>query len=163
MKSYLNREEKTQALTLASFIAYTTERADDWEKIGRNKDAIKSLRMAKSFATRALDTMFEWLDESERVKIMSQVAKMEVVVKYRDEAVREYKRMLALDSVTPVQTTDLLNICEKAVEMCVNCNQNPEGCKWKKLFIEYDIPVCEESPEPGKCPYSQEIVKEIRA
>jgi len=27
MKSYLNRNEKTQALTLASFIAYTTERA----------------------------------------------------------------------------------------------------------------------------------------
>jgi hypothetical protein len=153
MKSYLNREEKTQALTLASFIAYTTERSDDWEKIGRSKDSVKSLRMAKSFATRALDTMFEGLNESERVNIMAQVAKMEVVVRYRDEAVREYKRMLELDSVTPVQTVDLMDICEKAVEMCCNCSENPNSCKWRKLFIEYDIPVCDESPEDGKCPY----------
>lgn len=158
MKRYLNREEKTQALTLASFIAYTTETADEWAKVGKSKDAVKSLRMAKSFTTRALDIMFEGLDDVERVNIIKQVSKMEVVVKYRAEAIREYKQMMKLESVTPVETTDLLDICEKAVEMCKNCSENPNDCKWRRLFIKYDIPMFTDSPEPEKCPYDIVVV-----
>lgn len=156
MKSYLNRTEKAQALTLAAFIAYVTERADEWAGIGRSKDAVKSLRMARSFVARALDSMFAGLDDLERHKIMGMVAKMEVVAKYKDDAIREYNRMLALDSVTPVQTTDLIDICELAIGQCRSCSEIPNRCKWRELFIRYDIPVCNESPEAGECPYREE-------
>ena len=163
MKSYLNRSEKTQALTLASFVAYTTDKANEWQTIGRSKDAVKSLRMAKSFATRAMDTMFEGLDDMERIKIMAEVMKMEVVVKYRDEAIREYKRMQELDSVTPVETEELFDLCEIAMgRECGSCSEEPNSCRLRELLMKYDMPVANDSPEGGRCRYCLEEEQEER-
>lgn len=155
-KQYLNLEEKNQALTLAAFIGYLDEKAEEWAKAGRAKDAVKYLRMAKSLTGKSLDSLFEGLAQDERNKLVPQLQKMDVAVKYKDEALREYNRMLALDSVTPVATDDLIDICGWALVACQDrCHQraNHDTCKTRRLFIKYDIPVYNADPEPGRCPY----------
>jgi hypothetical protein len=153
-KHYLNREEKNQALTLAAFIGYLDEKAEEWAKAGRDKNAVKYLRMAKSFTGKALDFLFEGLDQSERSKLILELKKMDVVVKYKDEAIREYKRMMELDSVTPVKTDDLMEICSQALGVCYSCtNTDPPSCKLRGLYVTYDIPVYDADPLPGRCPY----------
>lgn len=157
MKSYLNKAEKSQALTIAAFIGYFDERAEEWAKLGRSKDAVKSLRMAKSFATRALDHLFEGLNQDEKNKIVGELKKMDIVCKYKDEAIRDYNRMLALDSVTPVQTEDLMEICGQAIEICQGCvYKHPDKCDLRTLFIKYDVPVFNEKPGARECPYKIE-------
>ena len=159
MKSYLNREEKTLVLTLASFVAYLTAKSDEWAEHNRNKDSVKSMRMAKSFIFRVTDALLKDVDNAEKAKIFNQVAKMEVVVKYHDEAVREYKRMQELDSVTPIKTEDFFEICEQALGVCQTCKDKPDGCRLRELFIEHDVPVFNESPGEGQCPYRVEGAK----
>lgn len=159
MKSYLNKAEKGQALTLAAFVGYLDERAEEWSKLGRSKDSIKSLRMAKSFALRAVDSLFEGLDQDEKAKVLNELRKMDVVCKYKDEAVREYERMKKLDSVTPVESEEFMDICGQALGVCQVCeSKEPENCKLRKLFVKYDVEVFEFSPGPGECPYKIEKV-----
>jgi len=152
-KQYLNREEKNQALTIAAFIGYLDEKAEEWSKAKRDKNSVKYLRMAKSFTGKALDYLFEGLDQEEKNRLVIELRKMDVAVKYKDEAQREYKRMLELDSVTPVKTDDLLEICSQALGVCYSCKKDPTDCKLRVLFINYDIPVFDEAPEQGHCPY----------
>jgi tetratricopeptide (TPR) repeat protein len=153
-KQYLNREEKNQALTLAAFIRYLDEKAAEWAKAGRAKDAVKYLRMAKSFVGKSLDSLFEGLAQEERNRLVPELRKIYVAVKYKDAALREYNRMLALDSVIPIKTDDLLEICSQALAICYSCKKaDPAACKLRKLYITYDIPVYDEDPPAGRCPY----------
>lgn len=153
-KQYLNREEKNQALTMAAFIGYLDEKAEEWAKRKRDKLAIKYLRMAKSFAGKALDYLFEGLDPTERGKVVIELRKMDIVCKYKDEAIRDYKNMMELDSVTPVKTDDLLEICSQALGVCYSCKSTePNSCRLRELYIIYDIPVYDDNPLPGRCPY----------
>jgi len=152
-KQYLNRQEKNQALTIAAFIGYLDEQAEEWAKAGRSKESVKYLRMAKSFANKSLDSLFEGLDQAEKDRLVLELRKMDVAVKYKDEAIREYKRMLELDSVTPIQTEDLLDICGQAIEICKVCDYVPTTCRLRQLLIKYDVPALNEDPESGGCPY----------
>jgi len=158
MKSYLNREEKTQALTLASFVTYLISKSDEWAKHKCDKEAIKSLRTAKAFIIRAAKIRFAGIDAGEQLKIMRQASQMQVVVKYTEEAVRDYKRMQELDSVTPIETEEFFEICGMALDGCQKCTKSPEGCHLKELFIKYDVPVFNTSPGPGECLYCVEEV-----
>lgn len=160
MKSYLNRAEKVQALTIAAFSIYMENRSCEWERLKRDKETIKYLRMAKSFASRALNLFLRGIDEQEVSKLLESIKKMDVAVKYKDEAIRDYNRMLALDSVTPVNTDDFIEICSQAVEQCQGCTkENQNKCRLKSLLIKYEIPVCNEEPNQGECPYLAERVK----
>jgi hypothetical protein len=156
MKAYFNRLEKDQVLTLSSFIDYANTTADEWSKSGKYKDCVKSLRMAKSFILRALSIKCEHLDDLEADNLINQSAKMDVVLKYKNDAIREHKEMLKLDSVTPIQTSDLLDLCEKAAYACIGCSTTPDTCVTRRLFIKYEVPVCDDSAGIGKCPYSTE-------
>ncbi|MCO5387821.1 MAG: DUF5651 domain-containing protein [Desulfosporosinus sp.] len=153
-KQYLNREEKNQAVTISAFVGYLDKRAEEWIKHGRDKKAVKYLRMAKSFADKALDYLYDGLNPDEKFKLILESLKMDVAVKYKDEAQREYKRTLELDSVTPIKTNDLLEIVSYALADCYRCKKDdPSTCKLRKLYITYDIPVYDEDPPAGRCPY----------
>ncbi|MCO1599842.1 DUF5651 domain-containing protein [Desulfosporosinus nitroreducens] len=119
---------------------------------------MKSLRMAKSFMSRAMDSLFKGLDPLEIRKVLNQVSKMEIVVKYSDEAAREYKRMQEIDGVTPVKTDDFYEICGQALGICSSCEDRSRDCRLRELFIQYDVPVANLSPRPGECPYCVEEV-----
>jgi hypothetical protein len=124
---YLNKIEKAQVLALASFISFMDDRAIDWEAIGRPKDQVKYTKMAKAFAQKVLDFLCGDLEAEELYKLLGrrdskgrkvvqgELDKMECVTRYKSEAVKEFEEMKRLDSVTPVETDDLLDIVTLAL------------------------------------------------
>lgn len=156
MKSYLNRTEKDQALTLALFVDHLNDLANEWAKHNRSKDAVKSLRMAKSFILRATDTLMKGLDKIEIERLMHQAEKMEFLVCYKDEAVKKRKEIFELEGVQAIQTDDLWEICEQALEICKSCRKSPDGCRLKEMFVGFGVPVFNDSPGVGGCPYRVE-------
>ena len=156
-KRYLNRDEKNQTLTLAAFIAFLEVRIEEWQKLGRSKIMLKYSKMAKAFADKVLAHIMEPLDLVERDKLISEIPKMQVVTKYRREAIREFEECKKIDSVTPVQTDDFIDIVEHAIvgacQKCTLTGDEADNCRLKKHFINYDIEPYDLKAPAGKCPY----------
>ena len=146
-KSYLNRDEKKTVLVVAAFTDYLKKLADATPNMVRRKN----LRMSRTWALKAMDTFFTNVDQVQVQAVLKNADQMEVVARYKDQAIREYKAMLELDSTTPVETEDLMEICGQAVEICKVCEPVP-GCPLRVLLLKYDVPVANENPGQG-CPY----------
>lgn len=156
MKRYLNKAEKQAALSIASFQTYMDGKVEEWAKHNTPPDLLKNAKMARTYLRKALEGLVAPLDTDEAVKLLREIDKMQCVVKYKDEAVREYNRMLELDSVTPVETEDLLDIVEQAVNVCVACDKAGEKadmCRLRGQFLKYDIEPLDREAPLGRCPY----------
>lgn len=166
MKSYLNKQEKDQVLTMASFIAFFEELAEKWEKLERDSGPIGDMRRARSYTQRVLDYLFKEIDQDLRKKIIGQIKKMELVVKYRSQAAREYEKMQKLEEVTPVETDDLFDISNIALNYCIKectkTGKEARECINRHLFLKYDIPVLNEDPPAGKCAYQLKDPEELK-
>lgn len=157
-KKYLNNRDKNIVLTIASLVAFMDDRAEEWEKLGVNKDQVSDARRARSFAQRVLNYIFEDLDQDEVKKVISDIGKREVVVRYKTQAQLEYQKMQELESVTPVETEDLLTIVDYALDCCfskckITDQDKIKKCPRRKVFIKYDIEPLHLDPPEGKCPY----------
>jgi len=155
-KRYLNRDEKNQTLTLAAFIGFMSERAEESAKLGRSKDLVKFLRTSKTYADKALALIMLPLDNDEKDKLLEEIPKMSVVTKYKREAIREFEEAKKIDSVTPVSTDDFLDIVDHALVICRMCkltSEDADTCRLKKMFIQYDIEPLDLNAPFGKCPY----------
>jgi hypothetical protein len=151
-KTYLNRAEKDTALALAAFVAMMDDKIDYWAKSGTwPLTIIAEAEAAKAHIEAALDIMFNDLDQAERAKIIKGIAAMEVVVKYKEDAIREYNRIKALEEVTPVDTEDLYTIAEAALETCNGCDRDGQECNLRRILVKYDVPVFDENAQG--CPY----------
>lgn len=156
MKRYLNKSEKQTVLTIASLQSYLDDKIIEWEKHDTSSELLKCARMARTYSRKLLEQLVAPLDTNEAAKLLREIDRMQCVVKYTDEAVREYNEMLRLDSVIPVETEDLLDIAEQAVNICVACDKTGEaadGCRLRGIMLKYDVePLDREAPR-GRCPY----------
>lgn len=155
-RSYLNKEEKTIVLTLGAFIGFFEKQVESWSKLKRPANQLKYAKTAKTFTTKVLDFLMEGLDPLETAKVIEGTKKMEVVVKYTDDAIKGYKDMEKLDSITPIETDHLLYIACQAIEVCKECDYNAEmvqKCPLRFVLIKYDIPVLNEDAT-SQCPYN---------
>lgn len=150
-KTYLNRDEKKTVLVVASFTDYLQQLASNTTNTARRK----CLRTARTWALKAMDTYFEGVDQVQVQAVLKNADQMEVVARYKDQAIREYKAMLELDSTTPMVTEDLLDLAEVAVELCVTCHKEASGvslCALRTMLLKYNIPMANHEPGQG-CPY----------
>lgn len=156
MKRYLNKAEKQTALTIASLQTYLDDRIAEWEAHDTPPELLKNARMARTYTRKLLEGLLAPLDMEESAKLLREINKMQCVVRYTDNAVREYKHMLELDSVTPVETEDLLDIAEQAVNVCVQCDktgQDADACRLRGIMLKYDVEPLDREAPLGRCPY----------
>ena len=92
MKRYLNRLEKQQALSIASFEAYLDDRVEEYVEAGKSKELLRNLRTAKTFLHKALENIMAPLDKREVVKLLAEIRKMQVVVVYKTGSTAEVQR-----------------------------------------------------------------------
>lgn len=143
MKRYLNRDEKNIALTLGALISYMETQVKRWTELKRPKDLIKYAKMARTFADKTLTELFRGLDTTELACVVAETKKMQVVTRYSNAALSEYKDFLALDSVTPVKTDDLLDMVDQTLQVCKTCRKESadvEACRLRQIFVQYHIP-----------------------
>ena len=155
-KRYLNSQEKRVVLTLASFISYFDEYVPKWQQLKRPKEMIKYSKMARSFAGKVLDYYMKELDPDEVKNMLKQLEKMELVTKWRDEAIREREKMKKLESTTVIETDKFLKIVELALASCSVCESMDDevrDCPFRKIMLEEDIEPLTPNPPAGGCPY----------
>lgn len=156
MRGYLNKQEKLTVQVIAAFTSYLDDVVKTLEGLNKPpKDAIKWGKMARSFALKLLDEYFKPLDAAERAKVVKEVGRMEIAARYKTEALREFEAMKQLDSVTPMETDDLLQLAELALASCSVCDARGDdvsSCRFRLVLIKYDIEALNLSPGDG-CPY----------
>ncbi|GEM_PF-1777874 len=159
MKSYLNKDEKDSVLILESFVGFLENMIKKMEDSKKPKNIVKFAKMSKSFCYKVLDWMFEGLDQQYIHQLVKDIRKMEVITKYRNEAIRERKEMELLDSNTVVNTDDFNLIVEHALVICMQCKmcgEKAKNCKLRDVFIRNDVAVFNLEAGFNQCPYQPE-------
>jgi hypothetical protein len=154
-KRYLNKAEKETCLVLAALQAYLETFVEKPSTI-KTPTVLKNARTARTFIRKTLEAILEPLDPDEIVKVTKESKKMEVVACYTREALRQHERVKEMNTVTTLDTEDFLYIVEQAVCICQECEKaekDADTCELRRVFIQQDIQVLDETAPPGKCPY----------
>lgn len=156
MKRYLNADEKTELFTLGAFHTFFEDRIPRWEKYNVNKEFMKVVRLLRTYSIKAASIMLKNIDPIEVNKVVKEIQKLELVSKYRNQAMREHDEVIKSNEMTHLKTDDFMDVVTHAMNFCVNCGklgQESTDCSLRRIWIENDIPVYDcEAPE-GKCPY----------
>lgn len=155
MNKYISDKERKHVVRLGAVMNTRDEAVADYSLTKNpDKEFIKAIKMMGSFAERALKIRMGYLEPQSQAKLMSDAQKNTIAVQWKDGAQKEYKALLALDSVTPVDTDDLFNIVELTVAgWCQKCNGEVAVCELRSIFVKYDIPIRPENAEMEGCPF----------
>lgn len=153
MKRYLNANEKTDTLRLITFYVNLNNMVEQWEKLGKDKEQVKYLKMARTYIDKLNKSIMQPLDAMEQKKVVDFAHKLQVVVVHNDQAKREYKDMMAMDSNVPINIDDLYDLVEMTSEYCRLLCKNEGSCRVRDILMSYDIPVVSLNTPEGKCPY----------
>lgn len=155
-KTYLNQKERNDVLVLASFKVYMGELAEKFEKLKRPKDMIKYTKMSRTFCNKVLQAQLEGLNKKEIEKILLESKKMNVSVKYKDQALREFEEVKKMDDIFPIKTNDLLDLCEDALLNCRRCKKIGEeavNCRLRQILFEIEIEPFNYDATGNECQY----------
>lgn len=158
MKRYLNKDEKHMMLVFGSFTSYLRDKIKELEPVkSKPQDLMKNLKMAATYGEKAISCVMGRLDREEGAKLLKEIPKMQVASRYNGEAIKEYKDLLQMDRIIPMEKDDFDDIvCELVEHHCRKCahtGEPAESCHFKKLMIKYDIQPPNLSAEFGTCPY----------
>lgn len=158
-KTYLNQQERNEVLVLASFKSYMENIGEKMQKLNRPKDIVKYSKMSKTFCNKVLQFYLEGLNENEIQRLLSESKKINVSVKYKDEALREFEEVKKMDDVTPVKTEDLIDLCEAALTNCRCCKKEIEdinSCKLRQILFKHEIEPFNFEAKIDECQYYDE-------
>lgn len=153
-RRYLNAEDKQDLLRLVTFYVNLNEVAEKWARLGRSKELIKYLRMAKTLLDKICFAITDELDEDAKTNLMAYSKKLQVKIVHSDQSRKEYQEMLKMDSVVPMAVDDLYdlvaNVCGEYCRLLCK-NENEKECKARQIMMRYDVPVANTRGEG--CPY----------
>lgn len=161
MKSYLNRDEKKIVLVLASFASYLEKLMVTLVECKKPKKMIKWGRSARTFTLKTMDELMVGLDQNHVKAIIKEIDSMVLVAKYSDNAVREYKEMKDLDSMTQIETGEFLDICCQAIEVCKFCGNVQKECGLRKILLKHSVEPVNYEAGNDECPYKELNVEPI--
>lgn len=154
-KNYLNKDEKQEALMVASFILFI---ADHYNKgsLARTKDMGKYAKYAVTYARKTLGEILKPLDDDMLEKYAVDADKIQLVLKHKKEAIREYEQMKALDRYVSLEIPDFKLITNLALESCNLCEESGSDCTMKKVYIKHGVQFVNEHATLEGCPYRED-------
>ncbi len=159
MKRYLNSTEKNQAHAIGGLQAFMDDRIEEWEKLGRPKELLKAARMTKAWAHNTLKEFIKGLDADEVSLLVKNSKKLKVVVRTKDQALRELKEMQRLDSVVTIDREKFEDVCSFAIMECMKCTKTDfKNCALRSAMMENDIEPL--NAYSNQCQYQYTEIKE---
>ena len=151
-KRYLNASERMQCITISAFIGQLEKTAKTWSNLKRNKNNIKYLKMAGSFAQKVLDNVFDECGAEELQKTYTAVHHSEFTLNYEDTRLKLNKKEIPTWDVTKSERD---TIAETIIEnRCKSCSGLCKGCDLKDMFLRWEVEPYETYIENDKCPYA---------
>ncbi len=163
MKRYLNKEDRYNTIILGTLVDFMNNLIIKFEELKRPKSVIKFMKMSRSFCLKVIDWYFQNLDDKYKHDVINEMKKLEIIVKQKTEAIREFKEMEKIESNMVVVTEDFYEICEYALLVCMKCKAGKEQiaeCKLKEAMIRNNVPVMHLEISDDGCPYkyNQEVL-----
>ena len=152
MKRYLNRQEKNDFYILAAFMIFMEDSIATWEKVGKDKELLKSARTCRTYANKVATMFISTLDDLEKTKLLTDCKKFTVTAMLRSE----YDLRKKQKGIVPVNEEDLKDITDHALIVCQTCSETGDqvdGCHLRDILMSYDIPPFDEHAPIGSCQY----------
>lgn len=158
MKRYLNRDNKVFTLTMGAFMDYTQRIISKFQDqclplTTQEKELVKNLSFVRTYTKKTMGTMLNGLDDQEINQVATQMRKMEIVAKYKADAVKEYRLMEQMESMTHLENSEFLDLVRLALASCSICEEDGSTCVYKKIFLKHDIEAFNMNCGEGDCPY----------
>lgn len=158
MKRYLNRAEKQEVLVLGGIAQTLEEQAVKNRKLGRNSRA-KWLKTASTYTSKVLREIMQPLSD-EQAKIVIAEAERSKIYAVKQSEVDKIERCRVRQDV-PVDY--IYGLAKAVIEgPCINCQlagKDAQECEARAIMLKIDVPVYDENPPDGVCPYRVESRK----
>ena len=158
MKRYLNRDEKHTVLLLASLVAYMQDYCAMLDKLKKPALLRKWSKMTLSFATKTLDEIMLPLDVRERIKMVEESKKMQVVAVYNDQARRLHREAERMESNTTLPNEHFYVLARRNLILCQVCQMRGDKvteCAIRKMLMDADIEALNYEAPDGVCQYQE--------
>lgn len=150
---YLNRDDKTAAVTIGGVAAYLEQRAEKERQLGR-KERAKYLKMATAWASKALQDYVQPLAD-EQARLVIREAQRSIVGVYTPSEAAARRRQV--DTTMTVLVEDLYDLAvavqEEACYKCTKTGRERAECPARRVMLALDIPVYDDKAPEGECPY----------
>lgn len=170
MKQYLNNKARNNLYMLASFKSFMDDLVAEWTQHNAPKDNIADAKRVATYTNKIMVRILGQAHPDEVTKMIGiphpripgqyikkgELQKMQLILKYKDSAVKEFEDLKKLDDVTPIKTRQLLDLIGFALASCELCEMtgcDVESCDMRKLFLEYDAELLNPDAKEGECPY----------
>ena len=167
MKSYLNQSELIDWMHVCSVIGDLENTINGYDKkpnkSANEKQFLKWLRMAQTWASKAIELRTSFLSEDAKNDVNIRLSHLSYALIPNDRFRAEQKRLTEDTKMFHIEQKELLEWYEEVMPAkCGNCTRKSfEECQLKKLLSKYGFPVVFEGK--GRCPYSTYNVKDKKA
>lgn len=156
LKTYLNREERCDVITLSGIAAHVKRRMlDIWgATTGLSKLEKKYLRMGVAFIDKATVMIVQRLDPEFAHRVVADANSTDVLIGPASKVDLKRKEMNEAMSKVVCSYDDIVMLAETALEQCVNCGKRDYAeCRLRKACMDLLIPAYDEYAT-GYCQYN---------
>ena len=164
MKTYLNREEKQTYFILNGYVKYMHNLINGLIRRKASTEIIKNVKLSRTYTNKSLNELIKNIDKDQMNNLIKESSKTQVVAKYSNEAIEEFERMKKMDSITPMETDDLLDLFGHCIKVCQFCKidvKTSEQCIAKKIMLKYGCEIFNYDATDKQCPYQYCDIGEI--
>lgn len=162
MKTYLNREERTDMIYFCSLLGFLDKKfLQDWCNRDNiiSKDEKKYIRTAVSYMDKVMISMMERLGRDFVERLVAEIKDSEIFVMPKTRAQIKKKEFMEQDNVVASSLDDVYELAGIALTTCNQCTETRyEQCKLRKCAMDLNIPAYNEYAT-NKCQYLPDGVK----
>lgn len=164
-KTYLNTKDKENALLLALLagrLEIMVAEKEQFEK-EKDKDLMKNLRMAKTYAYKALDGIMEGLPRNVVDKFLKEAKGREIVVLFKDQYKKKIEEQQAMEDHVVLHKKTLLALADLCMASCDVCEAKPEevkDCPYRKAMLKIGFEPVNQYAGKNECPYQRKTNEE---
>ena len=155
MNSYLNRAEKTHIVRMYT-IMMCAEDLVGYYQGKADKEFMKYLRSGITFMKKAMARRGDFLTEDAKKDWLEQCQRLEPFFVPSLNSYKEYQERMKCNEYLVLKQDDVLDLWTGLIpRTCGRCNgKHKEACNLYKFLLRYNMPVMNEKPKDGDCPYS---------
>lgn len=152
---YLNADSRLRVISISAMVGQLSDTVATWNKtaIGKDKELMKNLRTAGTWAQKALTQVFASLPPEELERCVKEAQSASYRLTYTQSLPQLAKEVNAFG----LSAEEAFSLAEMAIELnCKTCNGKwCKDCETRDMLLRWAVPPYNEvTDEQHPCPYS---------
>ena len=164
MKNYLNRQEQLDLMALLTLVGYCEDIVSGWDERGNlAKEERRNLLTARTLVKKASKSIVDRLEPAQAAKLLRTADSWTVMCAPKESANNYRKRIEEENKDMGIWCSEdaLCGMAEMALTgsccPCIKPEEERSTCLCRHAFTELGIPVFNENPADGICPYDNRL------